>query len=72
MNQKITSELNETSYTRVRDLLRQDILSGLYESGVRLRIIDLSKKYGVSQMPVREALQYVRYQTCDRDEACYV
>lgn len=52
--------LNETTYSRVRDLIREDILSGQLEPGVRLPIADLAKRYGVSQMPVREALQQLQ------------
>jgi DNA-binding GntR family transcriptional regulator len=47
--------LNETTYSRVRDKLRQDILSGEFKPGVSLWIVDLSNRYGVSQMPIREA-----------------
>ncbi|UQZ82732.1 putative HTH-type transcriptional regulator YdfH [Paenibacillus konkukensis] len=54
------SSFNETTYSRVRDKLREDILSGVFKPGVRLRIIDLSTRYGVSQMPIREALQQLQ------------
>ncbi|BBH22391.1 GntR family transcriptional regulator [Paenibacillus baekrokdamisoli] len=54
------SALNETTYSRVCDKLRGDILSGVFKPGVRLRIVDLSTRYGVSQMPIREALQQLQ------------
>ncbi|WP_189027009.1 GntR family transcriptional regulator [Paenibacillus albidus] len=60
MNVTPESALNETTYSRVRDKLREDILSGVFKSGVRLRIVDLSNRYGVSQMPIREALQQLQ------------
>ncbi|OPA80945.1 hypothetical protein BVG16_00945 [Paenibacillus selenitireducens] len=60
MNVTPESALNETTYSRVRDKLRQDILSGEFKPGVRLRIVDLSNRYGVSQMPIREALQQLQ------------
>jgi DNA-binding GntR family transcriptional regulator len=58
MNQ--SDAINDTTYSRVRDRLRSDILKGVFESGVRLRIVDLSNRYGVSQMPIREALQQLQ------------
>ncbi|TXK71270.1 GntR family transcriptional regulator [Paenibacillus sp. N3.4] len=60
MNVTPESALNETTYSRVRDKLREDILSGEFKPGVRLRIVDLSNRYGVSQMPIREALQQLQ------------
>lgn len=47
-------------YTRVRERIRQDILSGHFQSGVRIKMADLSSRYGVSQMPIREALQQLQ------------
>ncbi|WNR42960.1 GntR family transcriptional regulator [Paenibacillus roseipurpureus] len=51
---------NEATYSRVRDQLRQDIITGVFEPGVRLRIQELSNRYEVSQMPIREALQQLQ------------
>lgn len=45
------------AYARVCQQLRQDILAGLFPWGGRLKILELVRRYGVSQMPVREALQ---------------
>lgn len=53
-------ELATPTYTRVGDRLRKEILSGKFPPGTRLKIIDLSQAYGVSQMPVREALQQLQ------------
>lgn len=47
-------------YARVRDQLRQEILGGVFAAGARLKIADLAGRYGVSQMPVREALQQLQ------------
>jgi DNA-binding GntR family transcriptional regulator len=47
-------------YVRVREQLRTDILAGVFAPGERIKIITLSKRYGVSQMPVREALQMLQ------------
>lgn len=52
--------LSTPTYKRVTDLLRGDILSGRFSPGARLKIADLSRAYGVSQMPVREALQQLQ------------
>jgi len=45
------------AYARVCQQLRQDILAGRFPWGGRLKIHDLVRRYGVSQMPIREALQ---------------
>ena len=49
--------LGDPIYARVREHLRKDILAGVYQVGERLKIQELSRRYGVSPMPVREALQ---------------
>jgi len=45
------------AYARVCQQLRQDILAGVFPWGGRLKIAQLVARYGVSQMPIREALQ---------------
>ncbi|WNR42975.1 GntR family transcriptional regulator [Paenibacillus roseipurpureus] len=49
-----------TTYSRIRDQIRQDILNSVFKPGVRLRISELTNRYGVSQMPIREALQQLQ------------
>ena len=49
--------LGDPVYARVREHLRKDILAGTFQVGERLKIQELSRRYGVSPMPVREALQ---------------
>jgi DNA-binding GntR family transcriptional regulator len=44
----------------VRDLLRDAIVSGELLEGSRLKIVDLARRYGLSQMPIREALQQLQ------------
>ncbi|GHA18564.1 GntR family transcriptional regulator [Devosia pacifica] len=44
----------------VYELLREDIVSGALEPNARLKVADLSKFYGTSTNPVREALQQLR------------
>lgn len=41
----------------IQQLLRDDIISGALAFGSRLRIDELATRYGVSHMPVREALR---------------
>ncbi len=50
----------QTSYERVADLIRQDIIEGRLEPGTRLKMLELSNQYGVSPQPVREALQLLQ------------
>lgn len=41
----------------VRELIRGDILGGVFAFGARLRIDELSARYGLSHTPIREALR---------------
>ena len=50
----------QTSYHRVADQLRQDIIEGRLVAGSRLKMHELSERYGVSPQPVREALQLLQ------------
>ncbi len=47
----------DTVSNRVKRQIREDILAGRVGSGDRLRIADLSSRFGVSAIPVREALR---------------
>ena len=53
-------QLSNTTYSKVREQLRNDILSNYFAPGTRLKILDLVKLYNVSQMPIREALQQLQ------------
>ena len=48
--------LGMPSYDRVRDAIRSDIASGRLASGERLKLGDLTRRYGMSPAPIREAL----------------
>lgn len=48
------------NYQRVRDVLRRDILSGVFEPGDRLKINALVERYDVGANPIREALQQLQ------------
>ncbi len=52
--------LGGTTYQRVRDRIRADILAGKIAPGTRLKISDIAERYGLSHMPVREALQQLQ------------
>ena len=47
----------KTTYAALTDLLREEIISGTLPAGSRTTIAEVASRYGVSQMPVREALQ---------------
>ncbi len=49
-----------TSYLRIAQLLRREIVDGTLQSGARLKTQELSKRYGVSPQPIREALQLLQ------------
>jgi len=51
-----------TVATRVAELLRDDILQGSIGGGERLSEVALAKRYGVSRIPIREALRIVEGQ----------
>jgi DNA-binding GntR family transcriptional regulator len=52
--------LGRTNYQRVRDIIRNDIITGQFQAGARLKISDLVDRYGLSAMPIREALQQLQ------------
>jgi len=52
--------LQRTTYAVLTDLLREEIVSGRIPAGSRLTVNEVASRYGVSHMPVREALQHLR------------
>jgi DNA-binding GntR family transcriptional regulator len=50
----------QVGYERLRDAIRSHIISGEFDAGVRLKIADLCRRYDVSSIPVREALQQLQ------------
>ena len=48
--------LSGTVTDRLTTALREDILAGVFPAGSRLKILDLARRYGLSPLPVREAL----------------
>jgi DNA-binding GntR family transcriptional regulator len=57
MNLKMEIAHGVPTYAALRDRLRAEILSGKLPAGARLTTASLVERFGVSQMPVREALQ---------------
>jgi DNA-binding GntR family transcriptional regulator len=47
-------------YEKIKNALREQIISEQIEPGSRITIQEIAEKYGVSQMPVREALQWLQ------------
>lgn len=54
---KEAAKPSRTAIERVVELLRADILRGRAKAGARLKVSELSARYGVSAMPVREAIR---------------
>jgi DNA-binding GntR family transcriptional regulator len=50
-------DLGKANYQRVRDAIRNDIITGQFQAGCHLKIGRLVERYGISAMPIREALQ---------------
>lgn len=55
MSEKIIAD--KTLAARVTDKLREDIINNKFEAGSRITIKEISERYGVSPMPVREAFR---------------
>lgn len=51
--------LNTPAYVRVRETLRADILAGAFPPGTHVRLSELSRRYGLSANPIREALLHL-------------
>ena len=54
------SDLRSTTYHRVHQALLADIINGVFAPGARLKIAGLCARYGLSAMPIREALQQLQ------------
>jgi DNA-binding GntR family transcriptional regulator len=52
--------LRRTTSDRVADELRESIVRGDYEDGAELNQVDLARAFGVSRVPVREALRQLK------------
>lgn len=54
------SKSKVTAYWHVKEMIKESILSGELPAGSRITIAELTERYGVSQMPVREAFQILQ------------
>jgi len=52
--------INTPTYWRVRELIRSDIVDGIWPLGGHMTMAELTGRYGVSANPVREALQQLQ------------
>jgi DNA-binding GntR family transcriptional regulator len=52
--------LRSTSYRRVHKAILSDIVAGVFAPGKRLKVAELCSRYGLSPMPIREALQQLQ------------
>jgi DNA-binding GntR family transcriptional regulator len=52
--------LRSTTYHRVHQAILADIVNGSFKPGTRLKIAELCKRYDLSAMPIREALQQLQ------------
>lgn len=48
------------AYEQIRDILREEIISGKIAPETNLKKADIADRFGVSPMPVREALQWLK------------
>ncbi len=56
MNAPLTVS-TDTATERVRDRMRSEILDGAFQPGARLKIVEIAARYGISPIPVREAMR---------------
>ena len=50
-------KVREPGYSRLAQLIREEIFNGQVSAGARLKVSDIAKRYGTSTNPAREALQ---------------
>ena len=53
-------KIGTPAYEQVRDILREEIVSGVIPPKTQLSILGIARRFEVSQMPVREALQWLQ------------
>ena len=53
-------KIGTPAYEQIRDILREEIVSGEIPPETQLSILGIARRFEVSQMPVREALQWLQ------------
>jgi DNA-binding GntR family transcriptional regulator len=53
-------EIGVPAYEQLRDVLREEIISGVIPPNTHLTILGVAERFGVSHMPVREAFQWLQ------------
>ncbi|WP_234340262.1 GntR family transcriptional regulator [Gorillibacterium timonense] len=61
MNSANGTVISTSISQQIYDQIKQDILAGVYTPGDRLLVLELADRFKVSQAPVREALERLRY-----------
>jgi len=61
-SQKSADDDSATIASRIAEMIREDIVRGNLAAGERLNEVALAKRYGVSRIPLREALRIVEGQ----------
>jgi len=56
----VTKDAKVTAYAQVKEWIKESILSGEIPAGSRITVAEIIERYGVSQMPVREAFQILQ------------
>ncbi len=56
----MTKSAKVTAYAQVKEWIKESILSGEIPAGSRITVAEIIERYGVSQMPVREAFQILQ------------
>lgn len=52
-----SKKVREPGYSRLAQLIREEIFNGRVTAGARLKVSEIAKRYGTSTNPAREALQ---------------
>ena len=56
----MTTKIVMPAYSKLRDILREEIITGKIPAESRITIAEIAQQHGVSHMPVREALQWLQ------------
>ena len=60
INEAPIMNITVPAYSQLRDILREEIITGVIPAQTRLTINDVADKFKISHMPVREAFQWLQ------------